>query len=107
MVSAYYGNITGAKYDNTQAGYVLPCSPTPPGFSFGLKDSGTTLTVPGAYINYAPTGSSGKTCFGGIQSDSGIGFAIFGDVALKAAFVVFDGGNQQLGWAPKALETGK
>jgi aspergillopepsin I len=59
--------------------------------------------VPGDYIKYAPTGSSGKTCYGGIQPDTGLGFSIFGDVALKAAFVVFDGGNQQLGWATKTL----
>ena len=103
VVSAYYGNVSGAKYDSTQAGYVLPCSPPPPDFSFGVGDGGATITLPGGYINYAPIGSSGKTCFGGIQGDTGIGFAIFGDVALKAAFVVFDGGNKTLGWASKSL----
>jgi hypothetical protein len=50
-------------------------------------------------INFAPV--DGNTCFGGLQSDDGIGFSIFGDVAIKAALVVFDLGNKRLGWAQK------
>ncbi len=83
------------------ASEVLRQGGAPPDFVIGL--SSANITVPGEYINYAPVDSSGKTCFGGIQSDSGIGFAIWGDVALKAAFVVFDAGNTQLGFAPKTL----
>lgn len=52
-------------------------------------------------MNYAPVSTS--TCFGGLQSSSGIGINIFGDVALKAAFVVFDGASNRLGWAAKTL----
>lgn len=103
VVSAYYGEVSGAKYDITQAGYTLPCSGSVPDFKFGVGDGNATITLPGEYIRYAPTGSSGTTCFGGIQVNTDIGFSIFGDVALKAAFVVFDGGNQQLGWASKSL----
>lgn len=103
VVSAYYGGVSGAKYDNNQGGYTLPCSGSAPDFFFAVGSAQELITVPGDYIKYAPTGSSGKTCYGGIQSDSGIGFSIWGDVALKAAFVVFDGGNSRLGWAPKTL----
>ncbi|KAL2129439.1 hypothetical protein VTI74DRAFT_7813 [Chaetomium olivicolor] len=105
VVTAYYGQISGAKYDTTQGGYTLPCSASPPSLSFGVGNNGANITVPGNYIKYAPTSSSGTTCFGGIQPDTDIGFAIFGDVALKAAFVVFDGtrGKEQLGWASKTL----
>jgi aspergillopepsin I len=103
VVTAYYSQITGAYYDVTQGGYTLSCSGTPPDFSFGVGDEGARITVPGKYIRYAPTSSSGLTCFGGIQADTGIGFSIYGDVALKAAFVVFDAGKQQLGWASKSL----
>jgi len=62
-----------------------------------------TITVPGSYLNFATVDKAGTTCFGGMQSDASVGFSIFGDVALKAAFVVFDGGNKQLGFATKSL----
>ncbi|KAK3936227.1 aspartic peptidase domain-containing protein [Diplogelasinospora grovesii] len=101
VVTAYYKQVSGAKYDSSQGGYVFPCSITLPNFVVGIGS--TRITVPAKYINYAPIDSTGRTCFGGVQSDSGIGFAIYGDIALKAAFVVFDGGKTQLGWASKTL----
>jgi hypothetical protein len=103
VVTAYYGEVSGATYDLLQGGYTLPCSGDVPDFSFAVGDDSAMITVPGEYVRYAPTGSTGTTCYGGIQADTGIGFSIFGDVALKAAFVVFDGGNKQLGWASKDL----
>ena len=106
VVSAYYDEVSGAKYDSSQGGYTVPCSGNVPDFLFGVGDGPAMIAVPGDYIKYAPTGSSSKTCYGGLQSDSGIGFSIWGDVALKAAFVVFDGGNTRLGWAPKTLSSG-
>ncbi|KAK3382059.1 aspartic peptidase domain-containing protein [Lasiosphaeria ovina] len=102
VVLAYYKQVDGARYEGTQGGYIFACSATLPDFVFAVGNN-ARITVPGKYINYAPTDSSGTTCFGGIQKDIGIGFSIFGDVALKAAFVVFDGPNQQLGWAAKPL----
>ncbi|EFQ33654.1 eukaryotic aspartyl protease [Colletotrichum graminicola] len=99
IVKAYYKQISGAKYDSSQGGYVFPCAATPPSFTFGVGSA--RITVPGSYMNFEAVSSS--SCYGGIQSNSDIGFTIFGDIALKAAFVVFDGGNTQLGWASKTL----
>lgn len=44
-------------------------------------------------------------CYGGVQSDSSVGFSIYGDVFLKAVFVVFDGtdGEERVGLASKDL----
>ncbi|KAF9633155.1 Endothiapepsin [Lasiodiplodia theobromae] len=99
VVDAYYAKVSGASYSNSQAGYVFPCSATLPSFTFGVGSA--RIVIPGSYINYAPVSSS--TCYGGIQSNSDIGFTIFGDVALKAAFVVFNGGTNQIGWASKSV----
>jgi aspergillopepsin I len=101
VVKAYYKQVSGAKYDNNQGGYVFSCSAKLPDFTFAVGSS--RVKIPGSYINFAPVDDTGSSCYGGIQDDSGIGFAIFGDIALKAAFVVFDGGKNQLGWASKPL----
>ncbi|KHN94407.1 secreted aspartic proteinase precursor [Metarhizium album ARSEF 1941] len=98
-VRAYYAQVSGSQYDSSQGGYTFGCGASLPDFTFGVEDS--SITIPGAYMNYCPTDDSGSTCFGGIQSSAGIGLNIFGDVALKAALVVFDAGNTRLGWAPK------
>lgn len=65
--------------------------------------SGTYKAVtPGKYIKLAPVQDGGKTCFGGIQSNQGMEFAIFGDVFLKNQYVVFDPEGPKLGFAPQA-----
>jgi hypothetical protein len=97
IVKAYYAKVPGARLDNTQGGYVFSCSATLPSFSAVI--GGKKFVVPGSYINYAQVTST--QCFGGIQSNAGIGFSIFGDIFLKSQFVVFSMENStpQLGFA--------
>lgn len=102
VVSEYYGQISGAKYDKSEGGYVFDCGSHMLDFMYGVTDT-ASIRIPGKYFTYAPTDSVGKKCFGGLQSDGDFGFAIFGDVALKAAFVVFDAGRMRLGFASKSL----
>lgn len=97
VVEAYYQNVQGAKLDQQQGGYVFDCSTQLPDFTFTVGEG--KITVPGTLINYAQ--GQGGQCFGGIQPQDDIPLAIFGDVALKAAYVVFDAGKKQVGWAPK------
>ncbi|ORY58913.1 aspartic-type endopeptidase-like protein [Pseudomassariella vexata] len=102
IVRAYYAQVTGSSNSNTYGGYVFPCSATLPSFTFGV--SGARIIIPAKYINYGAVTTGSSTCFGGLQSSAGIGINIFGDVALKAAFVVFNGASTPtLGWANKTL----
>lgn len=101
VVKAYYAKVSGAKLSSSAGGYVFPCSATLPTFGFAVGTA--RITIPAAYMNYSPVTEGSSTCFGGLQSSDDIGVNIFGDIALKAAFVVFDGGNLQLGWAAKSL----
>ena len=118
IVSAYYAGVSGASYDSSQGGYTFPCSATLPSFTLGIGSYKSV--IPGTYMNYSPATGSCKSsalplptitsltstllaCFGGLQSNTGIGFSIYGDIWLKSQFVVFDSGNTQLGVAPKTL----
>ncbi|KAL8346163.1 hypothetical protein RB598_000186 [Gaeumannomyces tritici] len=102
VVDDYYSHVSGAQNSASEGGYVMPCRVTPPDFSFTVGSN--TITIPGSFISYAPVSDGSSTCFGGIQSDASIGFSIFGDIALKAAYVVFDGSSTpRLGWASKRL----
>lgn len=103
VVKDYYSQVTGAQDSTTEGGYVFPCASTLPDFSFGVGTG--SVTIPGSYINWAAVDTTNTTCYGGIQSDASIGFSIFGDIALKAAYVVFDGAEGRVGWAAKPLTT--
>lgn len=100
VVTAYYSGVPSASYDANQGGYTFPCSSTLPDITFDV--GGYSAVVSGSLINFAPVDASGTTCFGGLQSNAGIGISIFGDIFLKSQFVVFDSNGPQLGFAPQA-----
>ncbi|ROV94046.1 hypothetical protein VMCG_08252 [Cytospora schulzeri] len=101
VVKAYWAKVSGSKNSYSAGGYVFPCSTSSlPNFTFGVGSA--RIVIPGNYMNFGSISSGSSTCFGGIQSSSGLGINIFGDVALKAAFVVFDGSSTpRLGFASK------
>lgn len=102
VVKAYWAQVSGSSSSSSVGGYIFPCSATLPSFTFGVGTA--RIVIPGTYIDFGPISTGSSTCFGGIQSSAGIGINIFGDVALKAAFVVFDGTSStapRLGWASK------
>lgn len=100
VVDSYYKTVSGAKFDSSQGGYTFACSTKLP--DLGIVLGGKATTIPGVHINYAPVGQS--RCFGGIQSNSGLGLSILGDIFLKSKFVVHDisGGTPRLGFAEQA-----
>ncbi|ROW06840.1 hypothetical protein VMCG_04211 [Cytospora schulzeri] len=96
--SAYYAQVDGASHSLLLGGWIFNCDATLPDFTFGVGDA--TITIPAEYMNYGT--ALGNTCFGGLQPSTDIGINIYGDVALKAAYVVFNGETPSLGWAQKA-----
>ena len=102
VVDDYWSAVEGAENSQTQGGYVFDCGATLP--DLALQIEGYSAVVPGSYMSYAPTGQ-GNECFGGLQGSGNIGVNIFGDVFLKAQFVVFSNadGGPQLGFAAKNL----
>lgn len=81
----------------------FPCSSQLPDFIYGIENS--RMRIPGRFINHTVVDEDNDICFGGIQPDTGIGFSVFGTIALKAAFVAFDGtpDRPRLGFASKLL----
>ena len=98
LVNAYYGDVESAVYSDEQQGVLVDCDADLPDFTFTVGSG--SISVPGSYVNYAEVGNG--QCYGGIQSAGDIPFSIFGDIALKAAYVVFDAGQTRVGWAQKA-----
>ncbi|KAJ6144923.1 hypothetical protein N7470_008818 [Penicillium chermesinum] len=97
VVSAYYQQVEGAQNDQSAGGYTFDCSTKLPDFTVTI--SGYDAVVPGDLINYAPASQGSSTCLGGIQSNTGVGFSIFGDIFLKSQYVVFDSNGPRLGFA--------
>ncbi|CAK7265673.1 hypothetical protein SEPCBS57363_001702 [Sporothrix epigloea] len=102
IVEAYYNKVSGSSYSNTYDGFTFPCSSTVPPFTFGVGK--LRFKIPANYLNYGAVETGSSTCFGGIQLNLAVGTSIFGDVALKSAFVVFNGASKPtIGWANKKL----
>ncbi|KAH8886283.1 Asp-domain-containing protein [Thozetella sp. PMI_491] len=99
IVNNYYSSVSSAQYNENAGGISFDCSEDLPDFQF--KIGSTTFTIPAEYLNFGE--NEDGSCFGGLQSDADVGISIYGDIALKAAFVVFDAGNNRLGWANKNL----
>ncbi|KAF7554314.1 hypothetical protein G7Z17_g3018 [Cylindrodendrum hubeiense] len=130
---AYYSQVAGAQLDAAAGGFIFPCDSVLPDFSFGVEDASITIpgsfmnftslqTTSARVVSrrrkhggfgdananananvVSAVAQSATMCFGGMQSSDSAGINIFGDIALKSAFVVFDGGNSQIGFAAKDL----
>ncbi len=99
VASDYWSNVDGAQKQQVAEGqylWVFDCNTSLPTFSFGVGSG--RITIHSDNINFA---SEQGSCIGGLGGIDGA-LAIFGDVAMKSGFVVYDDGNNQLGWAEGA-----
>jgi len=72
VVTAFYAASPTAYYNSTYGAMVFPCADTANLADLSFYMGGAKHTMPGAYGVYAELGDG--TCYGGIQSNSGIGF---------------------------------
>ncbi|KGQ12868.1 Podosporapepsin [Beauveria bassiana D1-5] len=98
IIDDYYSKLPGSYFDEKSGNMMFPCELPLPDFVFGIGEN-YRGRVPGHYINYAR--HTDKFCYGGLQSSDNLPFAVFGDILLKAQFVVFDRGNMTVGFANK------
>ncbi|KPI38111.1 Aspartic protease PEP3 [Cyphellophora attinorum] len=104
MVVGYYNQVQGAELNQQVGGIIFPCNAALPDLKVRIGDS-YVATIPGSGMNFAEVGTDTQTgeafCFGGLQSNQGVPFAIYGDVFFKSQFVAFQGGNDpSIGIAP-------
>ena len=94
----YWKAVSGAKSTHF---YTFPCTSKLPDMHVFIE--GRKITVPGINMNYQAGGNG--YCLGGIQSDSGLPFSIFGGCFLKNLYVIHDAassGKLRLGFAAAA-----
>jgi hypothetical protein len=102
MARAYYAAVPSATNNTRAGGFTFNCNERLPDLTLAIGDY--MAVVPGELINFAPVSTG--LCFGGIQSQSVLPFAIYGDVFFKSQFVVFQGNQQtgaRLGFAEKPM----
>ncbi|KAJ6102273.1 aspergillopepsin A-like aspartic endopeptidase [Penicillium sp. IBT 16267x] len=105
IVTDYYSRVSGSGYLNSIGGYVYPCDTDLPDLTIGFEHQ-LNATISGSDLGYEAVGTNTTTgetmCYGGLQSSAGSDFQIFGDIFLKAFYVVFDQRGPSLGIASPA-----
>ncbi|KAJ3524742.1 hypothetical protein NM208_g11938 [Fusarium decemcellulare] len=107
LAGMYWIEVPGMRVDpRLDNAFTFPCQFANglPDLMFKLPGTEHVLTIPGPYLNYGPVESDPEYCWGGMQSAEGLGVTIFGDVMLKALYVVFDIENNKVGFANKKLD---
>ncbi|CAK7269840.1 hypothetical protein SEPCBS57363_003804 [Sporothrix epigloea] len=97
---ALYAAIPGAKYDETQQGWVIPATVTLdqlPSVKIAVGDNDFELQPEDLVYGEPEDG----VWFGAVQSRGDLGLDILGDVFLKSIYAIFDVGNVRFGAIPK------
>ncbi|KAI0517936.1 aspartic peptidase domain-containing protein [Xylaria bambusicola] len=97
VAEGYYSKVDGAVSDQQQGGFTIPCNAKLPDLQLSVGNA--MATVKGADLSFAPVDATGQTCFGGLQAGESGGLQVYGDIFFKSNFVVFNGGDNTLGFA--------
>jgi aspergillopepsin I len=99
IVNAFYANVQGAAYNASYGAIIFPCSEAGQLADLSYYIGGAKHTMPGEYGIYGQVTSPDGYCYGGVQSNSGFGFTIMGDVFLKSQVVAFQTKPPRIGFA--------
>ncbi|KAJ4359527.1 uncharacterized protein N0V89_000082 [Didymosphaeria variabile] len=102
LVDEVYAAIPGAKYDDTNQGYIFPSSTTAdalPEITLAIGDQQVAFQKED--LGFADAGNG--MVYGSIQSRGSMDMDIYGDAVLKAMYAVFDmnGGSPRFGWVQR------
>jgi len=93
VAQAYYANVDGSYYDESEAcgGYCYPCDSDLPEFSVSMGDF--LLEIPADILTYASVDDT--NCYGSLQNNldvngNSFGLQIYGDPVFRSAFIVFE-----------------
>ncbi|KAK4560758.1 hypothetical protein LTR86_005337 [Recurvomyces mirabilis] len=100
LCQAFYGQIQGAKQDQSQQGWVFPTSAASSLPTLQLAIGDTYFTVNPADIAFQDLGNG--TTYGGLQSRGSMTMDIYGDVFLRSVYAIFDQGNTRFGCVQRA-----
>ena len=101
LLVGYWNNVQGAQLSDSAGGVIFPCNADLPDLQVAIGSN--MATVSGTQMNFAEVGTDQTGtdfCFGGMQSNQGLQFSIYGDVFFKSNFVVFDGSAPSISFAP-------
>ncbi|KIW89613.1 uncharacterized protein Z519_09769 [Cladophialophora bantiana CBS 173.52] len=98
LVEEIYSGIPGAKYDETEQGWLIPSNTPPdqiPDVAFAVGD--VEIVIEKEHIAFAPAENNPEMVYGGIQGRGKLPVNIYGDTFLKCVYAVFDAGKKQFG----------
>lgn len=106
LVDAVYKAIPGAKYDQSNQGYVFPSNTSAddlPDVQLAIGD--TMVVFQKEDLGFADAGNG--MVYGSIQSRGSMDMDIYGDAVLKAMYAIFDmnSGQPRFGWVQRKEAT--
>jgi hypothetical protein len=103
VCEALYKAIPGAKYDESQQGYLIPTSSVNSLPTFSVAVGNTEFVIQKEDLLF--TLADDSHWYGGVQSRGENPFDILGDTFLKSIYAIWDQGNQRFGAVPKIEKT--
>ncbi|KAF2449207.1 acid protease [Karstenula rhodostoma CBS 690.94] len=102
LVDEVYAAIPGAKYDQSNQGYIFPADTSVedlPTITLAIGDGQVEFQKED--LGFADAGNG--MVYGSIQSRGSMGMDIYGDAVLKAVYAVFDvnNGSPRFGWVQR------